>query len=276
MSPSREAGGPPAALTVAGSDSGGGAGIQADLEAFAALGVHGLSAITALTAQSSVEVRGVFEVPASFVRLQMETVAADFHIAAAKTGMLASPEVIAAVADGLEALACAVVVDPVMVASSGARLVPEAAVAALLERLFPRAAVLTPNLPEVAALLGHEPRSPSEMAAAGARLLERGPAAVLVKGGHLSGDPVDVLVRRDGPPISLGGARIRTTAGHGTGCTYAAAIAALLARGESVEDAVRGAHAFLREALSHAPEGLGRGAGPLHPVAALRRGVAPR
>jgi hydroxymethylpyrimidine/phosphomethylpyrimidine kinase len=253
------------ALTVAGSDSGGGAGIQADLKTFAALGTHGLSAITALTAQSTTEVRAIHEVPADFVRLQLETLGDDFRIDAAKTGMLASPSVIEEVALFFEARPIPLVVDPVMVASSGARLVGTAAAQVIVERLFPRAALITPNLDEVEILLGQRPQDVDEMTAAGRELLTLGPAAVLVKGGHLSGDPTDVLVTRSATR-QFTGPRIPTSNTHGTGCTYAAAITALLAHGLPLLAAVETARTFLRGAIAHAPTGVGRGAGPLHPL----------
>ncbi|MBK6684137.1 MAG: bifunctional hydroxymethylpyrimidine kinase/phosphomethylpyrimidine kinase [Deltaproteobacteria bacterium] len=253
------------ALTVAGSDSGGGAGIQADLKTFAALGTHGLSAITALTAQSTTEVRAIHEVPADFVRLQLETLGDDFRIDAAKTGMLASPSVIEEVALFFEARPIPLVVDPVMVASSGARLVGTAAAQVIVERLFPRAALITPNLDEVEILLGQRPQDVDEMTAAGRELLTLGPAAVLVKGGHLSGDPTDVLVTRSATR-QFTGPRIPSSNTHGTGCTYAAAITALLAHGLPLLAAVETARTFLRGAIAHAPTGVGRGAGPLHPL----------
>lgn len=258
------------ALTVAGSDSGGGAGIQADLKAFAALGTHGLSAITALTAQSTTEVRAIHDVPADFVRAQLATVADDFRIDAAKTGMLASPEVIDVVAEFFEGRPIPLVVDPVMVASSGARLVAEAAVERIVGRLFPRAALITPNLDEVAVLLGRRPTDVAEMEAAGRELLALGPVAVLVKGGHLLGDPTDVLVTRS-TIRRFGGPRIPTQATHGTGCTYAAAITALLAHGVPLVAAVDTARHYLQGAIAHAPSGVGRGHGPLHPLHGLVR-----
>lgn len=253
------------ALTVAGSDSGGGAGIQADLKAFAALGTHGLSAITALTAQSTTEVRAIHDVPADFVRLQLETLGDDFRIDAAKTGMLSSAQVIEEVALFFDARPIPLVVDPVMVASSGARLVGTSAAQVIVERLFPRAALITPNLDEVEVLLGQRPKDVEEMTAAGRELLTLGPAAVLVKGGHLEGDPVDVLVTRS-MTRQFTGPRIPTQNTHGTGCTYAAAITALLAHGLPLLAAVETARTFLRGAIAHAPAGVGRGAGPLHPL----------
>lgn len=253
----------PIVLTIAGSDSGGGAGIQADLLTFAAHGVHGLTAITAVTAQSTTEVRGVHPIPAAFVRLQLETLADDFDIAAVKTGMLGSAEVVRVVGRFLEGIDVPVVVDPVMIATSGARLLDDDAVGAVAEILMPRATVVTPNLPEAEALVG--PGRSMEEAARD--LVARGAGAALVKGGHLPGDDVvDVLF--DGEAVHrFEGPRIRTTSTHGTGCTYAAAIAAQLAAAVPLHEAVRRSYSYLREALETAPRGIGRGAGPVgHPV----------
>lgn len=265
---------PACALTIAGSDSGGGAGIQADLKAFAALQVHGLSAISALTAQSTVEVRAVHAVPSSFVAVQLDTLTDDFRIDAVKTGMLADPSTVEVIRDRVVRHQWCLVVDPVMVAASGARLVGPDVVRALTS-LYSLAELVTPNLDEVEVLLGWRPRHAEEMARAGKQLLEHGPKAALIKGGHLDGDPVDVLVQSDGPTRVFEGGRIETQAGHGTGCTYAAAITALLARGESRENAVEQARNFVREALRAAPSGLGAGAGPLHPFHAFHPRLAP-
>ncbi len=257
---------PPAcALTIAGSDSGGGAGIQADLKTFAALRVHGLCAVSAVTAQSTTEVRGVHPIPANFVAEQLDVLQDDFPIDAVKTGMLADAETVELVRKRATEAGWTLVVDPVMVASSGARLVSDRVVVAL-RRLISASVLVTPNLDEVEVLTGRRPQTTSEMVDAGHRLLETGARGVLVKGGHLAGDPIDVLVRAEEPALRLPGARIHTRAGHGTGCTYAAAITAWLARGATVEQAVLCSHAFVRSALEAAPEGLGRGAGPLHPL----------
>lgn len=257
----------PIALTVAGSDSGGGAGIQADLKTFASLEVYGLSAIAAVTAQSTVEVRRVHPIPPEHVRDQIETMLEDFPVRIVKTGMLCLRETVIAVARIIETRALAAVVDPVMTSESGAELAGEGAVVAMERDLLPVAAIFTPNLPEVGVLLGRVPRDVSEMIDAGFALAERGAEAVLVKGGHLEGAPTDVLVlRRSRRVVRLEGERIDTRSTHGTGCTYSAAIAAFLSRGLPVEDAVQRAHRYVREAIAAAPSRphFGRGRGPLH------------
>ena len=223
----------PRCLTIAGSDSGGGAGIQADLKAFAAAGCHGMSAIVALTAQNTVGVTAVHEVPPDFVRAQLEAVFDDLGVDAAKTGMLFSVPVIETVADYLEQHPVPLVVDPVLIASSGARLLEEDAVQTLVARLFPLATVVTPNLAEAEALAGSG--SKRELAE---RLHELGTPAAIVTGGH--GEPVDHLF--DGTRhVEIPVARHEAAATHGAGCTHSATLAALLACGESLEDAARGA-----------------------------------
>ncbi len=254
----------PIALTVAGSDSGGGAGIQADLKTFAAHGVHGLSAIAALTAQSTTEVRGIFDVPSDFVALQLATLADDFSIGAMKTGMLSSVPTIEVVGAFVERHSLPLVVDPVMVAASGARLIDQVCADALVAHLFSKSLLITPNLDEAEVLVGFRPKTVAEMERAAGRLAERCSGAVLLKGGHLAGEPTDVLWCKDFVE-HLVGSRIITRNTHGTGCTYAAAITAQLARGASLFDAVRAAHAYLRGAILHAPR-VGRGSGPLHPL----------
>ncbi len=251
---------PPSALTIAGSDSGGGAGIQADLKAFAAMGVHGLSAITALTAQHTRGVTAVHVPPVAFLRAQLDACFEDFDVRAVKLGMLANAEVIHAVADALEHWRPAhVVLDPVMIASSGAVLLEPAALEAMRERLLPLASVLTPNIPEAALLLGRAIADGEDAEDALLELLALGPAAVLLKGGHLDGDPVvdrlqdgDALHEFEHPRLAV--------EGHGTGCTLAAAIAALLARGDTLPDAVGAAADYLHEALAR---GYRPGRGPL-------------
>lgn len=255
-------------LTVAGSDSGGGAGIQADLRTFAAHGVHGTSAITAVTAQNSVAVLDWVALEPPMVVAQMEAVASDMSVAAMKTGMLATAAIVTAVAEAIERLRLPhVVVDPVMVAKSGDRLLDRDAEKAYRERLLPLANVVTPNLPEAEALLGHPVRTLDEMRAAARELRALGPRAVVVKGGHLEGDAVDVFW--DGERLEdLPAPRIATTNTHGTGCTYSAAIAARLALGEPLMEAVRGAKAYLTEAIRRSYS-VGRGHGPvdhLHPL----------
>jgi hydroxymethylpyrimidine/phosphomethylpyrimidine kinase len=247
----------PRALTIAGSDSGGGAGIQADLKAFAAAGAYGMSAIVALTAQNTVGVTAVHEVPADVVTAQIDAVLADLGVDAAKTGMLFSRQVIDAVAGALERHRVPLVVDPVLVATSGARLLAEDAAGALVQRLFPLATVVTPNLAEAQALTGLASESKAELAE---RLVELGAAAVVVTGGH--GEPVDHLF--DGTrhlPIPV--ERLQIPATHGAGCTHSATLAALLARGRSLEDAARGASRAATEAVRHGLAGLGAGDGPV-------------
>jgi len=245
------------ALTIAGSDSGGGAGIQADLKAFAAQGCHGMSAIVALTAQSTVGVTDVHEVPPAFVRAQLEAVWDDIGVDAAKTGMLFSKPLIEAVADFLEPRDVPLVVDPVMIASSGAKLLRDDAVETLVARLFPLATVVTPNLNEAVALAGREvPRR--ELAEA---LHELGAAAVVVTGGHGS-EPVDHLF--DGQRhVEIPVERHDVAATHGAGCTHSATLAALLAKGDPLEEAARGAAHAAAEAVRHGLTELGEGEGPV-------------
>jgi len=256
------------ALTIAGSDSGGGAGIQADLRTFAAHGLHGASAITAVTAQNTVAVVDYVALEPRMVVAQIDAVASDMTVSAVKTGMLANRPIVEAVAEVLARRRLPhLVVDPVMVAKSGDRLLDAAAEAAYLECLLPLAEIVTPNLAEAEALLRRRVRSVEEMGRAARDLRALGPRAVLVKGGHLEGDPVDVFF--DGERMEeLPGPRIATRHTHGTGCTLSAAVAARLALGEDLREAVRGAKAYLTEALRGA-YALGRGAGPvdhLHPL----------
>jgi len=258
----------PIALTIAGSDSGGGAGIQADLKAFSALGVYGASVITALTAQNTRTVAMVEAASPAMIGAQMTAVFDDLAVRAVKLGMLGGPEVIATVAEGLrEGLrgrAVPVVLDPVMVAKSGDRLLPAEALAALRAELVPLAALLTPNLPEAADLLGTDPADDeAAMIAQGQALRAMGAAAVLMKGGHGGGDTcVDLLVTADGV-TRLEAPRRATRNTHGTGCTLSAAIAAGLAQGRPLQEAVRRAHAYLQGALA-AADGLGVGSGAGH------------
>jgi hydroxymethylpyrimidine/phosphomethylpyrimidine kinase len=254
-------------LTIAGSDSGGGAGIQADLRTFAAHGVHGASAITAVTAQNSVAVLAWVALEPRMVVAQVEAVASDMKVAAAKTGMLATAAIVRAVAEAVERLQLPLlVVDPVMVAKSGDRLLDADAESAY-RQLIPLATVLTPNLPEAEALLGRPVRTLSDMHESARALHALGPRAVVVKGGHLEGDAVDVFF--DGSLLEeLPAPRIATANTHGTGCTYSAAIAARLALGDSVLDAVRGAKTYLTEAIRRSYS-VGHGHGPvdhMHPL----------
>ena len=247
----------PTCLTIATSDSGGGAGIQADLKAFAAAGCHGACAIVALTAQSTVAVTGVFELPPAFVVAQLDAVFGDLDVAAAKTGMLFSRELIETVAGYLDTRKVPLVVDPVMVASSGAKLLRDDAVSTLVERLFPLATVVTPNLHEAVALAGVEaPRA--ELAE---RIHALGAAAVIVTGGH-GDDAVDHLF--DGREhLEIPVARHDVAATHGAGCTHSATLAALLARGASLPAAARGAAATASAAVARGLVELGAGEGPV-------------
>ncbi|MGH7443674.1 MAG: bifunctional hydroxymethylpyrimidine kinase/phosphomethylpyrimidine kinase, partial [Longimicrobiales bacterium] len=249
----------PIVLTIAGSDSGGGAGIQADLKTFHAFGAFGMSVITALTAQNTLGVHGVHAVPAAFVRAQLDAVATDLRPAALKTGMLATAEIVSAVADGIEAHALErIVVDPVMIATSGDRLIDAGAERAIAERLLPLVALITPNLDEAALLVGKPVETVADMERAARTLVERGACAALVKGGHLAGDEVvDVLF--DGASLAQWRRpRVPTHAGHGTGCTLSAAIAAGLAHGRILHAAVEEALDFVHRAIEQAPS-LGSG-----------------
>lgn len=262
----------PTALTIAGSDSGGGAGIQADLKTFSALGVYGASALTALTAQNTREVTAIHDVPAAMVTAQIDAVFADIRIDAVKVGMLSRPETIAAVAEALVRWQPRLVVlDPVMVAKSGDRLLRAEAIAALSERLLPLATLVTPNLPEAAELLG-EPAAVErrQMADVAARLHGRGVAAVLLKGGHLEGPQSPDLLLAEGELYWFEGPRVRTVNTHGTGCTLSSAITALLARGRPLPAAVGEAKCWLEGALRAADQlGIGHGHGPVHHFHAL-------
>ena len=257
----------PVALTIAGSDSSGGAGIQADLKTFAALGVYGASVITALTAQNTSGVTGIHQVPADFVAAQIDAVFSDLAVGAVKIGMVAQLATIDAIASGLARWSPGhVVLDPVMVATSGDRLLAADAVEALRTKLIPRASLITPNLPEAAALLD-EPVAASEAAIErqGRRLLSLGCPAVLIKGGHGQGaESTDYLVTAAGA-IALPAPRIATKNTHGTGCSLSSAIAAGLAKGEDLETAVRNAKAWVSAAIAAADRfAVGHGHGPIH------------
>ncbi|HZK25513.1 MAG TPA: bifunctional hydroxymethylpyrimidine kinase/phosphomethylpyrimidine kinase [Oscillospiraceae bacterium] len=257
------------ALTIAGSDSGGGAGIQTDLKTFAALGVYGTSAITALTAQNTIGVHGIHAVPAAFVAAQMEAVLSDIHIDAAKTGMLGDAELISAVAEMLIKFNVRkLVVDPVMVAESGDPLLPAAAVEALCKKLLPLALVVTPNLPEASVLLGREISTVEEMIMAAKEIHRFGCRTVLVKGGHLPGEEmVDIFY--DGDTIHrFAEPKLHTKHTHGSGCTYASAITAELAKGQQPLAAVQTAKRFITQAIAHGLA-VGNGYGPTNPMAEL-------
>ncbi len=251
-------------LTIAGSDSGGGAGIQADLKTFAALGVYGSNVITAITAQNTIEVTAVHEIPPAIVTAQLDAVLSDIGADAAKTGMLASAPIIAAVAAAVRRYGLTkLVVDPVMVAKSGDRLLREEAVMALREELLPLALIVTPNIPEAETLAAMTIANDDDRREAARRIAAYGPRFVVVKGGHAAGDPIDLLF--DGRDFATIGAgpRIDTPNTHGTGCTFAAAITAGLARGLDPEAAVRAAKEYLTAAL-RASYRIGAGHSPVH------------
>jgi len=253
----------PVALTIAGSDSGAGAGIQADLKTFAALGVYGVSVITAVTAQNTIGVRAVQEIDGAVVRAQLDAVAEDFPIRALKTGMLSSAPIIEVVAEGVRRHGLSkLVVDPVMVAKSGDRLLREDAVDALRRHLLPLAEVVTPNLPEAAVISGHSISSLADRLIAARAIMALGARAVVIKGGHAPGDPViDLLVTGRGVH-EFRARRINTSSTHGTGCTFSAAIAAGLATELDLEASVARAREYVSQALEGA-EPLGHGHGPL-------------
>lgn len=254
------------ALTIAGSDSGGGAGIQADLKTFSALGVYGASVITAVTAQNTTAVTDVHNIPCQTIAAQIEAVLGDLEVGAIKIGMLSTPEIIETVAEAIRDFAGPIVLDPVMVAKSGDALLQQNAIDALRHRLIPRANLITPNLPEAATLLQCAPATSIEAAAQqGEALRQQGAKAVLMKGGHTdTPDCVDQLVS-DQPLLRLSVKRINTQSTHGTGCTLSAAIAAQLAKGDSLEQAVTAAHAYLQSAIAQADRlKIGQGHGPVH------------
>ena len=251
------------ALTIAGSDSGGGAGIQADLKTFSALGVFGMSALTAITAQNTLGVTAVFELPPEIVGAQIDAVVSDIGVDAAKTGMIANAEIIRVVAAKVREHGISTfVVDPVMIATSGDRLLAEDAVEALRTELLPLATVATPNLPEAGVLTGREVTTPAEMREAARAIVGLGARSALVKGGHLAGDAVDIFFDGD-HFVELTARRIPTTSTHGTGCTLASAIASLLAKGVPLEQAIRDAKAYVTTAIERAYP-IGHGHGPVH------------
>ena len=258
----------PVALTIAGSDSSGGAGVQADLKTFAALGVYGASVITALTAQNTKGVTGIHQVPADFITAQIDAVFSDLEVGAVKIGMVAQPAAIDAIAAGLARWSVKwVVLDPVMVATSGDRLLAAEAVEALRTKLIPRASILTPNLPEAAALLNErEASGEAAIESQAGRLLALGCPAVLVKGGHGQGSQsIDFFARTGEATIALRAPRIATQNTHGTGCSLSSAIAAGLAKGEDLGTAVRNAKAFISAAIAAADRfSVGHGHGPIH------------
>jgi hydroxymethylpyrimidine/phosphomethylpyrimidine kinase len=254
-------------LSIAGSDSGGGAGIQADLKTFAALGCYGMTAITALTAQNTLGVSGIHGVPPEFLKAQIQAVVEDIGVDAVKLGMLHAPEIVEVVAWAIDRYQLKnVVLDPVMVATSGDRLIEDETVQVLVRELFPRAVVVTPNLDEAALLVGHAIDGVAALDAAADELLALGAKAVLLKGGHLPGEEVvDVLLQAGGNRKRLASARIASRNLHGTGCTLSSAIAAHLALGAALPDAVEGARTYVIGAMA-AGAGVqtGAGHGPLN------------
>jgi hydroxymethylpyrimidine/phosphomethylpyrimidine kinase len=257
----------PRVLSIAGSDSGGGAGIQADLKTFSALGCYGMTAITALTAQNTCGVRAIHGVPPEMLRHQIDAVLEDIGADAVKIGMLHAPEIVCAVAEAIDHHALKnVVFDPVMVATSGSMLIDKAAVDVLVRELFPRVTVITPNLDEAALLVGQPLTTAQDMAQAAQALLEQGAHAVVLKGGHLPGNMViDLLVTSTGEQVWMEAPRIHSPNTHGTGCTLSSAMAAHLALGASLEEAVRQARLYVRDALqAGAQVRTGQGSGPLN------------
>jgi hydroxymethylpyrimidine/phosphomethylpyrimidine kinase len=253
----------PVALTIAGSDSGGGAGIQADLKTFAALGVYGTSALTAVTAQNTRDVTAITELSPEMVAAQIDAVVSDIGVDAAKTGMLASKDLIEIVAEEVHKHHIKkLVVDPVMVAKSGAALLEESAVEALMENLLPFALVVTPNWPEAEKLVGHKINSDEEAQEACRKIAKMGPKVVVLKGGHREGKAVDLVF--DGKTYTrLSAERVQTTSTHGTGCTFSAAIAAGLAKGLEPLAAIRAAKKYVTSAIQKAYP-LGKGHGPVN------------
>ncbi len=270
----------PRVLSIAGSDSGGGAGIQADLKTISALGCYGMTAITALTAQNTCGVRAIHGVPPQMLRDQIDAVIEDIGSHAVKIGMLHSPEIVRTVAEAIDRHALKnVVFDPVMVATSGAVLIEKSAMETLVRELFPRATVITPNLDEAALLVNRPLHSPQDMEQAALDLLEQGARAVLLKGGHLPGETViDLLITESGERHWMEAPRIHSPNTHGTGCTLSSAIASYLALGASLAEAVVRARAFVRGALlAGAPVTTGHGSGPLnhgHSPMAMRLNAA--
>lgn len=253
-------------LTIAGSDSGGGAGIQADLKSFSAQGTYGASVITAITAQNTREVTAVHPIPNDVIRAQIDAVLSDIDVKAIKIGMLGQQDLIETVAVGIKDFSGPIVLDPVMISKSGAQLLPEDALAELRDTLLPRAALITPNLPEAAVLLGqklaiHE----DDVQSQGEHLRELGAGAVLMKGGHAEGVTCTDILLEATKNHRFQAPRIATQNTHGTGCSYSSAIAALLAKGHSMSDAVRRAHAWLHNAIVNADKlHVGAGHGPIH------------
>jgi hydroxymethylpyrimidine/phosphomethylpyrimidine kinase len=260
---------PAVALTIAGSDPSGGAGVQADLKIFHQFGVYGEAVITLLTVQNTQSVSRVEILPADLVTQQIESVINDIPPAAAKTGALGSVQIVEAVAELAQAFPFPLVIDPVIISKHGARLMSAAAVQGLKQKLLPRAALVTPNIPEAETLTGVKIENESDMHRAAEKLLALGCEAVLIKGGHLAGEPVDLLAGC-GAPRFFRGRRVETRHTHGTGCAYSAAITALLADGKPLPEAVAVAKRFIQDAIESAP-GFGAGSGPINHFAATDR-----
>jgi hydroxymethylpyrimidine/phosphomethylpyrimidine kinase len=252
----------PVALTIAGSDPSGGAGLQADLKTFHQFGVYGMSVVTLLTVQNTEEVSSVDPLDPAYVEKQLRAVLSDIPPQAAKTGALGTPEIIETVARWAARLSCPLVVDPVMISKHGASLMAEEARQVLAKRLLPGAFLVTPNLPEASVLCGGVVDSPDSMRDAARTIAELGPSAVLIKGGHLDGDALDLLYY-EGRFEEFRAARIDSNHTHGTGCTYSAAIAAKLAQGASLLEAVHAGKRFITRAIESSP-GLGHGCGPVN------------
>lgn len=258
------------ALTMAGSDPSGGAGIQADLKAFHQLGVYGEAVITLITVQNTQTVSRVETLSPELVSQQITAVIDDIPPGAAKTGALGSVEVVEAVAEAAKLFRFPLIVDPVMISKHGAPLISEEAQNSLRKRLLPLAFLITPNILEAQTLTGLTVRSESDMQAAGEALLDLGCQAALIKGGHREGEPLDVLCMR-GDAVTFGGRRVQTTRTHGTGCTYSAAITALLALAYDLHESVKHAKAFIQRAIETAPA-LGHGQGPVNHFAEIAAG----
>lgn len=265
------------AVTIAGSDSGGGAGIQADLKSFSANGVYGASVLTALTAQNTLGVTAIHDVPVEFVRAQIDAVYSDLAVTATKIGMLSQVPIIVEVAEGLKRHQTGpVVLDPVMVAASGDPLLAESAVATLISKLVPLADIITPNLHEAARMLECDvAHSEIDMQRQAKQLIDLGAKAVLLKGGHgASAESADLLITEDGESLWLREDRVATDNTHGTGCTLSSAIAAGLAKGNALGNAVSSAKAYIHEAICHADElKIGQGHGPVHHFHAFWEGA---
>ena len=261
------------ALTIAGSDSGGGAGIQADLKTFAAFGVHGTTAITTLTAQNTQEVRGIYPVTPEFVRLQIKTIIKDMGIDAAKTGMLYNAKIINTVSKIIDEEEIPTVVDPVMIAKSSAKLLLDEAINALKKELIPNALIITPNIPEAEVLTGHKISNLKDMEKAAEEISEMGPEGVVIKGGHMEGDEIIDILYHKNKFYRIRKPRIKTKNTHGTGCTFSAAITALIAKKKEIPEAVEIASKFMNKTIIHSLK-LGKGYGPVNPIIKLSEKAA--